>query len=186
MSFNLSETLELIKSKIIINIPTIMVSIFIFIIFSIIANYCKSLFIKDIIETEDVKSYSLINNQLGLLLYYSILIIGIIFAVLNLGISIATIITLLAALGFAFGLALQGTLGNIINGILISSENLFDIGDVIKVNQFFGNTIEGTVIEFSLNNITLIDNKTKYLITMSNTLLQTSIITNITRNKKYL
>jgi small conductance mechanosensitive channel len=186
MSFNWNETFELVKLKIINNIPTAMVSIFIFIIFYIVANYYKNLFIKDYVISEDLTSYTLINTQIGWLLYYTILIVGIIFAIVNLGISIATIITLFAAFGLALGLALQGTLGNVINGIIISSSDLFDIGDDIKINQFFGDTFEGRVVEFTLNNTTLLNNQTKNLITLSNTLVIGSIITNITRSKKYI
>jgi small-conductance mechanosensitive channel len=186
MYFYLNETFELVKLKFIDNIPTLLVSIFLFIIFYIVATYYKNLFIKDYVISEELSSTSLINNQIGWLLYYTILIIGIIFAIVNLGISIATIITLLAAFGLAFGLALQGTFGNVINGILISSYDIFGIGDYIKINQFFGDTFEGTVVEFTLNNTTLMENENKNLITLSNTLLQGSIITNLTRSKKYI
>jgi small conductance mechanosensitive channel len=184
MSTKWNETFELVKLKFTENIPTILVSIFIFIIFYIIANYYKNLFIKNYIVSEE-NSNSLINNQLGWLLYYSILIFGIIFALVNLGISIATIITLLATFGLAFGLALQGTLSNIINGITISIYDIFSIGDVIKLNQWFGNTFEGTVVEFNLNNTTLFNKETKHLFTVPNSLLQGSIITNITRSRIY-
>jgi small conductance mechanosensitive channel len=185
MSFNWNETYELVKLKIINNIPTTMVSIFIFIIFYVIANYYKNLFIKDYVISEDL-TYTLINTQIGWLLYYTILIVGIIFAILNLGISIVTILTLFATFGLAFGLALQGTLGNVINGIIISSNDIFSIGDAIKINQFFGNTFEGIVVDFTLNNTTLLNNETKNLITMTNTILRGSIITNLTRSKKYI
>jgi small conductance mechanosensitive channel len=179
-----NETVELIKIKITENIPTVMVSIFIFIIFYIIANYYKNLFIKDYIVSEE-KYISLINNQIGWLIYYSILIIGIIFSLVNLGISIAAIVSLLATICIAFGLALQGTLSNIINGILISIYDIFSIGDVLKLNQWWGNTFEGTVVEFTLNNTTLLNNETKHLFTVPNSMIRDSIITNVTRARKY-
>jgi small-conductance mechanosensitive channel len=184
MTINWNNSIELLKSKIIENIPNTLVSIFILIIFYIIANYYKNLFINVNIVSEELKSYSLINNQIGWLLYYSILIIGIIFALVNLGFSIATIITLLAAFCLAFGLALKGLLGNIINAILISIYDIFSIGDVIKIRTFARNTFEGTVIDFNLNNTTLFNRKTQKLIIIPNNLLQNSIITNFTRSKK--
>jgi small conductance mechanosensitive channel len=180
-----SEVLEEMKLKLIKNTPNIMISIFIFIIFYVIANYCKKLFIKNISVFQESNHISLINNQIGWLTYYLILIMGIIFAVVNLGISIATIITLLATIGLAFGLALQGTFGNIINGILISSYDIFSIGDYIKINQFFGTTFEGTVISFTLSNITIFNSITKSLISLPNSVLQTAIITNVTRSVNY-
>ena len=180
-----SEVLEEMKLKLIENTPNIMVSIFIFIIFYVIANYCKKLFIKDVSVFQESIHASLMNNQIGWLLYYLILIIGIIFSVVNLGISIATIITLLATIGLAFGLALQGTFGNVINGILVSSYDIFSIGDHIKINQFYGDTFEGTVISFTLNNLTIFNNKTKSLLSLPNSLLQAAIITNVTRSMNY-
>ena len=181
-----SEVLGEMKLKIINNIPNIMISIFIFIIFYVIANYCKELFIKKNVNVfQESKHISLINNQIGWLLYYLILIMGMVSAVVNLGISIATIITLLATIGLAFGLALQGTFGNIINGVLISSYDIFNIGDYIKINQFYGETFEGTVISFTLNNITIFNSKTKSLLTLPNSALQTAIITNVTRSVNY-
>jgi small conductance mechanosensitive channel len=180
-----SEVLEELKSKFIKNVPNIMVSIFIFIIFYVIANYCKELFVKNINVFQESNNIPLINNQIGWLLYYLVLIMGIIFAIVNLGISIATIITLLATIGLAFGLALQGTFGNIINGVLISIYDIFSIGDHIKINQFYGETFEGTVITFTLSSITIFNNKTKSLITLPNSVLQTAIITNVTRSVNY-
>ena len=180
-----SEILEEIKSKFIKNVPNIMVSIFIFIIFYVIANYCKELFVKNINVFQESNPIPLINNQIGWLLYYLILIMGMVSAVVNLGISIATIITLLATIGLAFGLALQGTFGNIINGVLISSYDILNIGDYIKINQFSGTTFEGTVISFTLNNITIFNSKTKSLLTLPNSALQTAIITNVTRSVNY-
>ncbi len=184
MSNSIEEVLKYIKSKVIDNTPTVIISILIFLIFSTIANYCKNLFVSDRIIFDEMDSNTLVNSQIGWLLYYIIYIIGLIFAIINLGVNISTIITLLATFGLAFGLALQGTIVNIINGILFSLTGVFSIGDRIKIHQISGDSIEGIITTVNLLNIVLLEKKNNNLITIPNSLIQANMITNYTKSKK--
>ena len=186
MTFSFEEIFRAIKLKFTENISTILISIFIFLIFSTIATYCKNLFINDNIVLDELESNKLVQNQIGWILYYIIFIIGIIFAIINLGVNISTIITLLATFGLAFGLALQGTIINVINGILFSLTGVFNIGDKVKLHQISGDSIEGNFVGINLLNIVLLETKSSNLITIPNSLVQANMITNFTKSQKLI
>ena len=179
------------------NIPTLLVSIFIFIILYIIAEYYKSLIIpkktkliKSEIEMELEQEQSSYNNdliyyQLSWLVYYSIIIFGLLVSLVNLGFNVATIITLLGSIGFTLALALQDSLKNIISGIYIGINKLFKIGDIISLKPLGNlNTTYGRIIDFSLYYTTVVDDN-NVISMIPNYVIQTNILTNITMSETY-
>jgi MscS family membrane protein len=64
--------------------------------------------------------------------------LGIVMALNNVGVDVATLITGLGIGGLAFALAAQDTIKNIFGGITIFTDNPFRIGDRIKVDGFDG------------------------------------------------
>lgn len=66
----------------------------------------------------------------------------VLFAAGFLGFDISAIIGLLAAAGFAIGLALQGGLGNFASGIIILVFKPYKVGDWIQINDKFGKVEE--------------------------------------------
>ena len=62
----------------------------------------------------------------------------ILFAVSMLGVEMTAIIGLLAAAGFAVGMALQGFLGNFASGLTILFLKPYKVGDWVKVSDHFG------------------------------------------------
>lgn len=180
--------IENIKKEIINKMPKIIESIFIFIIFFVIANIIKNNSIeedKNIVDDEtNYTSINLIQHQIANLLYYLIIIIGIIFSVINIGFNVTTIITVLASIGLAFGIAMQGTFSNIISGIIISINNLFGIGDYIRINQLLNDyTIYGKVIDFNLYFTRIKDPRTDLIINIPNSSIQSNLLTNVTKSK---
>lgn len=184
--------IENIKKEIINKMPKIIESLFIFLIFLIVANIIKNNSIdedenKDTNLFEDEQNYlskNLIQHQIAHLMYYIILIIGIIFSIINLGFNVTTIITVLASFGLAIGIAMQGTLSNLISGIIISINNLFGINDFIRINQLMNeNTIYGKVIDFNLYFTKIKDPKTNLIINIPNSTIQNNLLTNVTKSK---
>ena len=179
--------IENIKKEITARLPKIFVSILIFIIFLVIANIIKNQYItddKDIIDDEYNSNRNLIQYQIANLIFYIIIIIGLIFSVINIGFNITTIITVFASLGLAIGIAMQGTLSNVISGVIISINNLFSIGEYIRINQLVNtNTIYGKVIDFNLYFTKIKDPVTKFLINIPNSSIQNNLLTNVTRSK---
>jgi small-conductance mechanosensitive channel len=198
---NYNDKLQSIKTKAINFAPTLLTSIIIFILFYVVAEYVKN-YIKShegsnlispeqIILDKSIQSKSkmltelnknLIFYQLGKILYYGIIITGIIFALVNLGFNVGTILTLLGTVGLAVGLALQDTLKNIISGIYIAVSSTFQLGDIISLRPL-GNTNStvGQVIDFNLYFTSLIDVKTNEKTIIPNSMLQNNLITNLSK-----
>jgi len=59
-----------------------------------------------------------------------------------LGVNLSSLVALLAAVGFAIGMALQGSLGNFASGILILTLKPYRSGDWIQVDDKFGKVDE--------------------------------------------
>lgn len=107
---------------------------------------------------------SLINISLKILLF--MLIANIV------GADITGLIALLAAAGFAVGMALQGSLGNFASGVLILSLRPYKIGDWIGIEDYFGK-----VEEIGIFN-TLIETPGKKLLIIPNAKITDSVVTN--------
>lgn len=69
----------------------------------------------------------------GNLLYYAIIVLAVLAALSTVGVEVASFIAILAAAGFAVGLALQGTLANFAAGVMLLVFRPFDVDDVVEV-----------------------------------------------------
>ena len=174
--------------------PNFIGSLFIFIVFLVIANIVRSVITREdnnisnlsVDEETNYSSKNLIQHQIGSFVFYIILVIGSIFAVINLGFNVTTIITILASMGLALGIAMQQTLSNIISGIIISMNDIFSINDIIKINTTWNEkTTYGKVIDFNLYVTIIYDPLNKSLITVPNSTIQNNLLTNVTRSKLY-
>jgi len=178
-------------------LPSLLISIIIFIIFYTIAEHYRTSIIRNkkntpqnVLEQEmlldsDNLNKNLIYYQLGWIIYYSIIVFGLIVSLVNLGFNVATIIALLGSVGLALGLALQETLKNMISGIYIGINKLFRIGDIISLKPLIGNTsiTWGRITDFNLYYTTVVD--TDNQITMiPNSMIQNNILTNITLSRE--
>jgi len=97
------------------------------------------------------------------------------FALNHFGISLTAIMSTLGVGGFAFALAAKDTLSNLLGGITILFDNVFRMGDWIKVGE-----VEGTVAEIGLRSTTVrtFDNA---LITIPNSIVSVSSVMNWNR-----
>lgn len=90
------------------------------------------------------------------------------------GIETTSFIAVLAAAGFAVGLALQGSLSNLAGGILILLFKPFKTGDLIRTQGYIG-----SVREIQILNTILVTNQ-NYRIVIPNSLITTGVIENLT------
>lgn len=99
--------------------------------------------------------------------------IGIIMALHNVGVTVTTLMGMLGIGGMAFALASQDTIKNIFGGITIFTDQMFQIGDIIRI----GDT-EGTVVDVGLRSTRLrtYDNR---LVILPNSKLIDAVVTNI-------
>ncbi len=95
-----------------------------------------------------------------------------------LGIDISAFMALLASVGFAMGLAFQGSLSNFAGGVLLLATRPFAVGDTVETGDVFG-TVKGIKILYT--EIHTFDNK---VIFVPNGNLANTAITNLTRNEE--
>ncbi len=104
-----------------------------------------------------------------------IVIVFLAFGLNHFGISLTAIMSTLGVGGLAFALAAKDTLSNLFGGITILFDNVFKMGDWVKVDN-----VEGTVAEIGLRSTTIrtFDNA---LITIPNSLISISSVRNWNR-----
>ena len=107
----------------------------------------------------------------------AVLILGILIALSQLGISLGPLLAGLGIAGFVIGFALQDTLSNFASGMMILFYRPFDVGDVVEVGGVFGK-----VSAMSLVNTTVLtlDNQT---IVMPNNMIWGGVIKNLNEQK---
>lgn len=170
-------------------IPKIIISIIMLMVFYIVANWIRDFIngrvnvtdfgIKDetITQIAEKRSKVIFFHSIGEIAFYLIMVFGVTFAATNLGFQIPTAVAILGTLAVGIGLSLQGTLGNVWAGIYISLTQLFEIGNKIAIG-----TVSGTVIDFTLFNTVIFDEKTKAEITIPNTTIQNGFLTNFSKH----
>jgi small conductance mechanosensitive channel len=166
---------EIIKLNTIEYAPKVILTFIIIISTYFLANYYKNNIVSqgnNNLTKEEIQKHkvNLLYYQMSRIIYYLILFIGFTIAVINLGISSASILTILGTLGLAMALALQGTITNITSGVYITLNNLFNIGDIIKVNNNIG-----IIKSFNLFNTVIIDENNNVSI-IPNSMIQNNIV----------
>ena len=78
----------------------------------------------------------------GRLIFYIVLIVGIMFALGKFGIEVTSFAVILAAAGFAIGMALSGTLSNFASGIMLLIFRPFKVGDVVNAAGITAKVVE--------------------------------------------
>lgn len=141
-----------------------------FIIVKLLIKLCRKLLSKTKLERIAQK---FIISIIKVALY----LIWILILLSELGISITGIVAALSAAILAIGLALQDSLSNLANGIIIVSGKFFKEGDYINING-----VEGTVRNINLLSTTIltVDNKA---ITIPNSQIVNNPMTNYNREK---
>ena len=104
-----------------------------------------------------------------------IVIIALVFGFNHFGISLTAILSTLGVGGLAFALAAKDTLSNLFGGVTVLLDNVFRLGDWVRVGD-----VEGTVAEIGLRSTTIrtFDNA---LITIPNSLVSVSSVMNWNR-----
>jgi len=108
----------------------------------------------------------------------TIIAIGVLIALSQLGISLGPLLAGLGIAGFVVGFALQDSLSNFASGLMILIYKPFDVDDVVEV----GDSVFGTVSNMSLVNTTVLTFDNQTLIVPNNTIWQ-NVIKNVTAQK---
>jgi small conductance mechanosensitive channel len=148
--------------------PKILISIGIFIFFLIIAFIVKKI-ITNSVNKKDVKNINndkILKEILGSITYYIIIIIGLLCALVNAGFHLNSLLVIFGSIGLAVALAVQGSITQIVSGLMILWFKYFNIGDLIELN---GNA--SYVSGFNLLNTTMTDAKNIKTIIPNNTII---------------
>jgi small conductance mechanosensitive channel len=107
-----------------------------------------------------------------------VLLLGVLFGLAQMGISVGPLLAGLGIAGFIVGFALQDTLGNFAAGLMILFYRPYDVGDIVEAGGVFGK-----VSHMSLVNTTVLtfDNQT---LVMPNSKIWGDVIKNVTAQDK--
>ena len=145
-----------IKNYLISLLPNIIGSLLILIIFYTIANisynYLNSsteVTVKQ--ESTHGDKISLAYYQIKTILYYTILSIGFIYAITNLGYFPTSLLAIFGIFTFGVGLSLKDIFTSFVSGIYLSIIKLYAIGDYIKISYIpLKTSDQGYVTDFNL------------------------------------
>lgn len=127
------------------------------------------------VEAPHLRFSQLLKRMLVALSTGTVLILGLLIALSQLGIEVAPMLAGLGIAGFVLGFALQDTLGNFAAGVMILIYRPYDVGDMIDCAA----GVFGQVSQMSLVSTTIltIDNKT---LIVPNNKIWGDVITNVT------
>ena len=112
-------------------------------------------------------SNSLITFFLRFVLYFA----GIYFALNELGIELFGILASLAVFSLIIGLAIQQTLGSIVNSFLLSIDRPFEVGDRIEIDETIG-----TVVTVGILSTKILDRDERLVVIPNNTVVSATLI----------
>jgi small conductance mechanosensitive channel len=107
-----------------------------------------------------------------------VMVLGILIALSQVGISLGPLLTGLGIAGFVIGFALQDSLSNFASGMMILIYRPFDVGDLVEIGGVFGK-----VNQMSLVNTTVLtlDNQT---VVLPNNMIWSGVIKNVTEQSE--
>ena len=159
-----------------INLPIIIFRILAFVGiilgFKVIAAFIRGL-INKATSSSKFDSSQLLQNFLGSIVHKTIMLLGIIIALSQLGIEIGPLLAGMGVMGFVVGFALQDSLSNFASGLMILIYRPFDVDDFVDVAG-----ISGKVNQMNLVSTTILTFDRKRMI-IPNTKIWGDIITNI-------
>ncbi|OAB60540.1 hypothetical protein AY599_23375 [Leptolyngbya valderiana BDU 20041] len=151
----------------------IVVAIVLIIIVLLVAKWAKSLTVKAITKARVEITLA---KFFGNLVKWAIMVMGAVTILQTFGVEATSFAAVLAALGFAIGLAMSGTLGNVAAGVMLLVFRPYRVGDVINVNG-----VTAKVDEIELFTTTF-DTPDKRRIIMPNSSIFGSTIENISHH----
>jgi len=157
--------------------PNLLFKILLFIVivfgFRKLADFVKNI-IERALEKSHLKLSELLRRMLVSIARNTIIIIGVLIALSQVGISLGPLLAGLGVIGFVVGFALQDSLSNFAAGMMILMYRPFDVGDLIEAGG-----VSGKVSKMNLVNTTILtlDNQT---IVVPNNKIWGDVVRNVT------
>jgi small conductance mechanosensitive channel len=157
MMFSLKSAFKLLMEKLTVwyevgikNIPNFIVAIIVLLIFVFIAKSLRRT-VKQLLPK--ISKNKSVSDLLGTITYFMTLLIGMFTSLEILGLekTVTSILAGAGVIGLALGFAFQEIASNFVSGILIAFNEPYQIGDIVKIDQYVG---EVTSIELRTTCIT--------------------------------
>ena len=118
-------------------LPNFLVAVIILIIFYFLAGYVRR-FVKRRVSESRLKDT--LTTLLATTSYLVVIILGTIIAleVLKLGTAVTSMLAGAGIIGLALAFAFQDIVSNYVSGIIMALRDVFNVGDLIKTNDFYG------------------------------------------------
>ncbi|MGB3607069.1 mechanosensitive ion channel family protein [Psychroserpens sp.] len=159
---NLRDKLSGWFNSIVTSLPNVVLAILVFVAAFFAARYVSKLVQKLVSRRVEQKSISLVVARIASVIT---VLVGLFVAlgVLNLSQALTSLLAGAGVVGLAIGLALQGTLSNVVSGIVLSFRDRIRIGHWVETNGFSGEVMDINLNTFILkqadNNIVVLPNK---------------------------
>ena len=102
---------------------------------------------------------------------YAIYVVGVFVTISILGVDLTSVIVGLGALSIAISFAMTNIIHNLISGILVQADKIFNVGDEIRIQAY-----EGKVVRISIRTTT-IETKDGDIVSIPNSLFATNPVT---------
>jgi small conductance mechanosensitive channel len=119
--------------------PQLLAALAIFVVGRMVSRFASGMIVRAFTKARVDET---VGRFVGNLAYVAMLTAVCIAALSRLGVDTTSLSAVLAAAGFAIGLALQGSLGNVASGILLVFMKPFRVGDMIDVGGILGRVVE--------------------------------------------
>ena len=159
------------------NAANVIFKVFVFILiiaaFKLLASLVARL-IRRSVQSAKVNLSMLMQDMLVSLISRFILILGLLVALAQMGVSLGPVLAGLGVAGFVIGFALQDTLGNFAAGMMILVYRPYDVGDMVEAAGAFGKVKSMSIVSTT---VLTIDNQT---LIIPNSKIWGDVIKNVT------
>ncbi len=140
----------------------------------------------DKMKKEKTKNENVVKDNwslfLAIVVKYSIYLIGIYIVCIYLGFNTSLIIAAFGTCGIAIALGLQGSLSNLVSGLLITFSGIYKVGEIIETNvdkgQGMNESLIGKIIDYDLFKFHLKDINTGLYYSIPNNQMWDSVVSN--------
>lgn len=126
----------------------------------------------------------LLIHQLSDISFYVVMVAGVFFALVNVGVQTASLVTVVGSLMVTIGLALQTTLSNIFSGVSVALMDNFRIGDKVRIYlPWVRDPIVGRVQDLNIAYVMLRQEQTGKILYIPNSTVAANVLVNMSRTE---
>lgn len=126
----------------------------------------------------------LLIQQLSNISFYVVMVAGVFFALVNVGVQTTSLVTVVGSFMVTIGLALQTTLSNIFSGVSVALMDNFRIGDTVRIYlPWVRDPIVGRVEDLNIAYVVLRQEQTGKILYIPNSSVSANAMVNLSRSR---